>query len=249
MGSFLLRAVAGATFIALCGLPHAAAASVRFDPQTRMFRLDGGQVTYAFGINEAEQLQAMHWGGRLADGDRLGPLKSLPGHASFDLSASVTPQEFPAQGGGIYSEVALKVAYADGNRDTVLHYVSHEIKGETVAVRMKDISLPLQVTLHYSIDPDTGVVGRSASIENLGTTPLRIDQAASASYTLAPQSDYRLHHLTGRWAGEWTLQQRPVTEGASVLESRRGSTGQQNTPWFAIDRDGLSSEESGPVWF
>ncbi|QWF14853.1 alpha-galactosidase [Lysobacter capsici] len=249
MHSFLLRAAGGAAFIALCSLSDPAWASVGFDAQTRVFRLDGGQVTYAFGINDAGQLQAVHWGGRLAAGDPLGPVKALPGHASFDLSASVTPQEFPAQGGGIYSEVALKVAYADGNRDTVLRYVSHRIDGDALVIRMQDIAAPLQVSLRYTIDADTGVVGRSASIENQGSAPVRIDQAASASYTLAPESDYRLHHLTGRWAGEWTLQQRPVTEGATVLESRRGSTGQQNTPWFAIGRDGVSTEESGPVWF
>ncbi|UJB18788.1 MULTISPECIES: alpha-galactosidase [Lysobacter] len=249
MRSFLLRAAAGAALIALWSIADPALASVRYDAQTRVFRLDGGRVTYAFAINDAGQLQAVYFGGQLGDGDRLGPVKALPGHASFDLSASVTPQEFPAQGGGIFSEVALKVAYADGNRDTVLRYVSHKIEGDGVAVVMKDISAPLQVTLRYSIDPGTGVVGRSALIENLGTTPLRIDQAASASYTLAPEDDYRLRHLSGRWAGEWTLQQRPVSEGASVLESRRGSTGQQNAPWFAIDRTSVSTEESGPVWF
>ncbi|QWP76958.1 alpha-galactosidase [Lysobacter sp. K5869] len=226
-----------------------ARAAARFDAATRVFRLDGERVTYAFGINEAGQLQSLHWGGRLADGDPLGPAKSLPSHSSFDLSASITPQEFPAQGGGVFTEVALKVAYADGNRDTVLRYVSHTLERDAVTVRLRDIALPLEVSLRYTIDPGTGVIGRSARIENLGRTPLRIDQAASAAYTLAPQDDYRLHHLSGRWAGEWSLQQRPVSEGASVLESRRGSTGQQNTPWFAIDRGGSSGEDSGPVWF
>ena len=249
MRFYSFSALASAALFAQLWIADPALASARFDAGTRVFRLDGGQVTYAFGINEAGQLQSAYWGGRLGDGDPLGPVKSVGGHSSFDLSASVTPQEFPAQGGGIFSEVALKVAYADGNRDTVLRYVSHKIDGDSIAIVMKDIALPLQVTLHYTVDPGTGVVGRSATIENLGQTPVRIDQAASASYTLAPQDDYRLHHLTGRWAGEWTLQERPVTEGATVLESRRGSTGQQNTPWFAIDRTRVSNEESGPVWF
>lgn len=235
--------------IAQAGAIEAARAAAHYDARTRVFRLDGGQVTYAFGINPQGQLQSAYWGGRLADGDPLGPLAPLPDAASFDLSASVTPQEFPAQGGGVFSETALKVAYADGGRDTVLKYVSHRIQGDTIEVVTRDIAQPLQVTLRYSIDPGTGVLARSASIRNLGQAPVRIDQAGSASYTLAPEGDYRLHYLTGRWASEWTLQQRPVTEGATVLESRRGSTGHQNAPWFAIDRDGSSTEESGPVWF
>lgn len=244
-----LPAWAAAALAAQLWLAADAQAAASFDAATRVFRLDGGRVTYAFGVNEAGQLQTLHWGGRLADADPLGPAKSLPSHSSFDLSASITPQEFPAQGGGIFTEVALKIAYADGNRDTVLRYLSHRIERDALTVRLRDVALPLEVSLRYTIDPDTGVVGRSARIENLGSAPLRIDQAASAAYTLAPQDDYRLHHLSGRWAGEWSLQQRPVSEGATVLESRRGSTGQQNTPWFAIDRAGSGGEDNGPVWF
>src|SRR5262245_52110291 len=108
-------AAGGAALIAQLWIAVPASASARFDAATRVFRLDGGQTTYAFGVNENGQLQSAYWGGRLADGDPLGPVKSVAGHSSFDLSASVTPQEFPAQGGGIFSEVALKVAYADGN--------------------------------------------------------------------------------------------------------------------------------------
>jgi alpha-galactosidase len=39
-----------------------------------------------------------------------------------------------------------------------------------------------------------------------------------------------------------------VLASQTVLESRRGSTGHQNNPWFALARAG-TSEESGPVWF
>ena len=45
------------------------------------------------------------------------------------------------------------------------------------------------------------------------------------------------------------MEDRPVTAGSTVIESRRGSTSHQANPWFAIDRTGVSSEEAGPVWF
>ncbi|AGH49656.1 Alpha-galactosidase [Sphingomonas sp. MM-1] len=224
-------------------------ASARYDSKARVFRLDGGDVTYAFGINPAGYLESIYWGGRLQDGDPLGPIPALRDHSSVDMAASIAPQEFPGQGAGTFAEPTLKLAYPDGVRDVVLKYVSHKIAGDTITIALRDVSRPVDVTLRYEIDPETGIVGRSATIANNGKGWVRIDQAESASYTLPVGSDYRLHYLTGRWAAEWTLQQRPVTEGATVIESRRGSTGHQNNPWFAIDRTAVSTEESGPVWF
>jgi alpha-galactosidase len=54
--------------------------------------------------------------------------------------------------------------------------------------------------------------------------------------------------LSGRWAGEWTLNEEAIHQGQRVLESRRGSTGVQLNPWFAI-RKGDADEEHGEAWF
>ena len=45
--------------------------------------------------------------------------------ASFDPSYTTTPQEYAGWGAGLFVEPALKVTFADGNRDLVLHYQSH----------------------------------------------------------------------------------------------------------------------------
>jgi alpha-galactosidase len=234
--------------LATAAFPALAHAQARFDPATRMFRLDGGQVTYGFGVNTAGALQSLYWGPRLASSDKLEVVtpRDLSG---FDPSSSITPQEYPGWGGPLYTEPALKLAYPDGVRDVVLTFQSGRAEGNSIIVEMSDISRPLHVTLRYNIDPATGIVGRSAIIRNDTRTAVRIDQAFSAAWSLPAQSDYHLHYLTGRWAAEWSLQDRPLTEGATVIESRRGSTGMQANPWFAIDRAGLSTEEEGPVWF
>nr|AFE82291.1 alpha-galactosidase precursor [Sphingomonas sp. JB13] len=237
-------ALAAATMLAAAP----AHASAGYDAKTRMFRLDGGGTTYAFGVTDDGYLQAAYWGGRLGADDPIR-LTKAQGLSGFDLVNSILPQEFPGQGAGLYTEPALKVAWPDGNRDLVLKYVSHKMSRDHVEIVLKDIERPLFVTLDYSIDPDTGVVGRSARIENRSDTDVRIDQAEAGALTLPVAHDYRLHYLTGRWAAEWTLQDRPLTPGATVLESRRGSTGSENNPWFAITRDHDAGEEYGPVWF
>ena len=90
---------------------------------------------------------------------------------------------------------------------------------------------------------------RSARIENHTAAPLTVEQAFAATWNLPANRDYRLRSLTGRWAGEWNLQQGPLHPGKVVLESRRGSTGDEANPWFAIERGTEPDQDTGDVWF
>ena len=217
-----------------------------------VFRLDGGNTTYAFGVNERGELQQIYWGGKIAAGDTLAPAKSSPEWSSFDSPYNNTPQEYAGWGAGLYMEPALKVTFADGNRDLVLHYASSSKPagvpdGQAVDVVLKDISRAITVTLHYDIDPETGIVARSATIESHEPKPVMVEQAAAAAFSLPP-AHYTLSYLSGRWAGEWTLNQETIHQGQRVLESRRGTTGHQLNPWFAISK-GHANEEGGETWF
>ncbi len=222
---------------------------IHYDSQSRVFRLDAANVTYAFGVNERGELQPLFWGGRLGAEDALGPAKVKPEHASFDMTTTTTPQEFAGWGAGLYVEPALKITFPDGNRDLVLHYVSHTVEGNALRVVAKDISRDVVVNLKYEMDPATGILGRSAEIVNHTKDPLVVEQAESGTWTLPHATDYSLYSLTGRWAGEWQLHRDPIHSGARVLESRRGSTGHQNNPWFAIERGTSGDEDTGDVWF
>jgi alpha-galactosidase len=222
---------------------------IQFDSATRVFRLDAAATTYAFGINEQQELQTLYWGARLPDSDHFTDAHSLPGVASFDPPLETTPEEFVAWGGGLFKEPDLKITFPDGNRDLVLKYVSHRIEGNDLFVTMKDISLDVEVELQYEIDAETGILRRAAKIENHTQAPFTIEQAFAASWNLPRGNDYRLRYLTGRWAGEWNVQELPVHPGKTVLESRRGTTGAQNNPWLAIDHQHENNANHGDVWF
>ena len=242
----------------LCAFLFLTSFSVVSIAQTaQVFRLDGGNSTYAFGVNERGELQSLYWGGRLGSHDSIPPAHSLPEMASFDSPSTTTPQEYASWGAGLFTEPALKITFADGNRDLVLHFASATPNGsQAIDVLLKDISREIYVTLHYSIDPDSGILARSANIENREKQPVMIEQAAAAQWTLPP-ARYTLSYLTGRWAGEWTLNQEPILGGSRVIESHRGTTGHQANPWFAISRDSgqnpaapaVAEEENGEVWF
>ena len=206
-------------------------------------------LPYVLGINEKKQVQALYWGRRLGADDLGAPAHSLPGSASFDSPVNTTPQEFVAWGQGLYVEPDLKVTFPDGNRDLVLEYVSHTIQNDTLTILLKDISREVYAEIEYKADGATGILRRTARVENKTGGPITIEQIASGTWNLPRGADYQLRYLTGRWAAEWNLQQQPVRPGKTVLESRRGSTGSQNNPWFAIERGSADNEEIGDVWF
>ena len=222
---------------------------IRYDETARTFRIDAAGVSYVFGVNEKGELQTLYWGKRLRPADAIPSAKADRGTSAFDLSANATPQEFAGWGGGLVVVPNLKISFPDGNRDLVLHYLSHTIRNNTLTVSLKDIDRDVVVDLVYKIDEATGVLARSARIENRTQQPFTIEQAFAATWNLAASRDYQLRYLTGRWAGEWNLQQTALHPGKVVLESRRGSTGDEVNPWFAIERSNQPDQDVGDVWF
>ncbi len=244
----MLKAFSG--FVVLLAASLVASAQpveASFDAASKVFRMDGGRVSYVFGVNAKGELQQLYWGGRLGATDVFPQARTIPEWASFDSSNTTTPQEYAGWGAGLFVEPALKVSFADGNRDLVLHYESHAVTPHGFEVVLKDIRREIYVTLHYKMDPESGILARSATIENHEAQPVTVEQAAAAAWAL-PAGAYTLNYLTGRWAGEWNLTQEEVHPGARVIESRRGSTSHQANPWFALQA-GASDEDHGEVWF
>src|SRR5580692_8889089 len=59
---------------------------IRFDDNTRVFRIDAADTTYVLGVNENQQVQTLYWGKRLSTSDRFEAAKAMPPAAAFDLS-------------------------------------------------------------------------------------------------------------------------------------------------------------------
>ena len=228
---------------------HVRAQSIQYSAEKKVWLLQAGEQSYAFGVNERGELQSIFWGAHISGLDDLHPAKVRPDGASFDMSQTTTPQEYAGWGSELYTEPALKATFEDGNRDVVLHYASHTIEGDQLDIVMKDIKLALVVHLYYRVYPAQGIVARWSKIENHTAKPLVLENAASASFSLPQGDGYVATWLTGRWSAEWQQHSEPLQAGARVLESRRGSTSHQASPWFEVGRAGETTEESGPAWF
>ena len=225
------------------------AAPIRFLPEQKLWILETAHTTYVLGVNERAELQNVYWGKRIARDDDFKATHSRPEHASFDSSETMTNLEYPGWGGMLYTEPCLKVTRADGDRDLVLKYVSHEIRGETLEITTKDIQDDIVAKLTYRVYPATDIIRKQAEIRNQTQQAVMVESAQSGVWYVPPGSGYRLSCLSGRWAGETQLNRELIGPGKKVLESRRGNTSHQLNPWFAIDEGGSADEEHGRVWF
>jgi alpha-galactosidase len=206
---------------------------------------------YALGLNQAGLLAHCYWGVRLPFIEDYPPPPDPQAWASFDDAAHQTPEEYPGYAGMRYGEPCLKMTFADGVRDVVLRFVAAEVADDAtpeLRIHLRDVVYPLRVTLHYRLHEDYDLIERWVVIANNGDTPISVERIWSAQWHLPPGGDYRLSHLTGRWADEMHLRREPLVHGCKVLESRRLHTSHQHNPWFALDR-GDADEDNGAVWF
>jgi alpha-galactosidase len=244
---------------ALFAAPSARSQSIEYRPDAKLWIIQAGDFTYAMGVDERNWLQSLYWGPRIDRAEDIPAAHSLPERAAFDLPSTTTPQEYAAWGAGLYTEPDLKATFANGNRDVVLEYVdqhqTHDANSQTLDITMRDIKLPLVVHLFYRVYTGQSVLERWTTIENQTKEDVVLEDAASATWSLPnlENRNYRAHWLTGRWAGEWQLQSASLDVGSQVIESRRGSTGSQANPWFAIEGPDAApyatDEEHGPVYF
>jgi alpha-galactosidase len=225
------------------------AASIQTGADAKSWLLTAGGMSYAVGINNQGMPQTLYWGQRLQSFAGLLPAHTHGEIASFEPSIGTTPLEYPAWGAGLAYEPALKGSFPNGNRAMSLVFEKAEQPTpDVLELTLHDAVEPIYVHLYYQVYAQ-GVLARWSEIENKSKTTVILDNAASATWNLPPDPRYQLSWLSGRWGGEWQLQRDSIHPGTQILDSRRGSTSHQENPWFSIGEAGVTSEETGPVWF
>ena len=230
------------------GASSLSAQAIQYIESRKVWLLSTGQSSYAMGVGADGALRHLYWGAPLWRAEDLQTPAERRDISSFDPRQMLEAEEFPGWGGPRYYEPALKIARENGDRDLVLRYLSHRIQHNDLDIVLKDLRDPIEVTLHYRVYADHGILRRSATIRNGTAKVLTVESAQSATWNLPPGEGYQLSYLSGRWAAETQLNHEPIHEGSKVLESRKGHTSHNFNPWFAIDA-GNATEENGRVWF
>ncbi|MDR1903824.1 MAG: alpha-galactosidase [Treponema sp.] len=227
--------------------------SIKVGNGDTVFLLNTANTSYAMEKGASGRLQHIYWGKRL---DRLEdlPVGEQMQYYPFDQPSKklLTNQEYVGWGGYLFDEPCLKALFADGCRDLDLRYQSYKQSdnavSETLVITLRELVYNLEVDLYYRIYKGLEVLDRWSVIRNTGTDNIMLENAQSAVFYMPRGKEYRLTHMSGKWAAEYALERINLTQSKVVVESRNGVSGPDSCPWVAVDYRGQADEESGRVW-
>ena len=235
------------------------------------FQLDTPHASYVMTVADEGFLLHTYWGKRIAPQNlsdllRLNdppfvPSKNERERASF---MDCAPFEYPCAGTGDYREAAICIENKDGARACDLRYVSHRIYNgkynprgmphtwgngcESLDILLRDAPTGIEVTLHYTVFEGIDAVIRSVSLENCGEHDVTLRRVLSASVDL-DDDRFEMISLYGSWARERQAERLPLRHGKQRLDSSRGESSHQYSPFFALVRPETTEQQGEAFGF
>lgn len=234
----------------------------------RQFQLDTPHASYVLAVADEGYLCHVYWGKRLAPQDmtdllRLRENPFVPSQNNRERASFMdcAPFEYPCGGTGDYRESAFVIETVSGARACDLRYVSHRIYNgkhaphglphtwgngcETLEITLRDEPTGTEVRLHYTIFDGIDAVIRSASLAGCGEN-LTLLRALSASLDI-DDDRFEMLSLYGSWARERQAERLPLRHGKQRLDSLRGESSHQYSPFFALVRP-ETTEQTGEAY-
>ena len=198
-----------------------------------------------------ERLYLRHFGPKIADeagalalAVKRGPISSLG--TDNPLAYSV----FGESGRGLNRFGGLKVTHDDGTVTLDLIVEKIERDGGALKVRWRDAVHDFRVIQTFRPRADADVVETWVELVNGEKGAVRISRMSSFSLVFPMlANDWRLMSLTGEWASEGEVVDKPIERGRRiVLDSRSGvRDAWLNNPAFMLSIGGPSTETDGRV--
>ena len=186
-----------------------------------------------------------HFGARTDDGSTwpLGGVRPLPPNA---LDGDPALSVLTTHGLGWFAQPALLGSRTNGEDWAQQFELAHVERDENhLQLTLRDVVASLRLTLRYTIDAISDMLTCSAELENLGSTPFRLDWLAAASVPLPPEAG----KVIG-FAGRWTLEFQQSRERLGVAtwrrESRRGRNSHDAFPGVIVGT--TLADDDGAVW-
>ena len=190
----------------------------------------------------------LYWGAKLDQSDpemllRMTTRQHAPGSADAETRSSLLnetgsgmagPPGFSAHRNGMAWASYFCVS-------EVRHPASH--RAEIVC---EDETTKVWATHVIELEPDSGLMTFQTQIQNQGESDLSIDWCAAASLPLDPRVT-RLFGFTGRWSGEFHLEEVTPFVGSYVRENKNGRTSHDNFPGLVVGAP-QTNEQFGPCF-
>ena len=246
-------------------------ASILFKEECRQFHLTNDEISYIFRVSEDGKLLQLYYGAAVPERDysylvelQHRPMTTYRKEGDLRYSLEHVRQEFPEYGTTDFRHPAICLRQENGSRITDFVYVSHRMidgkpaleglpatyteaqtEAKTLILTLRDALTEVEVQLFYTIFADWPVIARSSKVINQGGETCYLESLASLSLDL-PDADYDWLQLSGAWARERHIKERPLQQGIQSIESTRGISSPHHNPFVALKRP-ETTEFSGPV--
>lgn len=227
--------------------------NIHYDADTRCFHLQTPEMSYAFRVTPDGRLVHLYWGGALNDSASLRA-PAAEQRKDYDPAGGVNQSdlfdyEIPTMEPGDFSDPLLLAVQPDGVRSLRLAYQAHEIRADELIVTLRDRVYPFEVEAHYKGWGELPLLSRWLVLRNAGDAPTRLSRLHSAAWHV-PAGPYRLTHLSGNWGCEYTRNEVMLTQARTVLQNNRITcAAAQQTPFYALDPGGHTTETMGELYF
>jgi alpha-galactosidase len=240
--------------------------TIAWNDTTREWHLANGRTSWVLRILENGWIGQLHAGAPLA----VGPSYRHLGPAAFEGYDNRVNEPVgltvPVPGVGDFRVPALVVENPDGSTVLDLRYREHRIltgkpplpgllpstyvedpaEADTLEIDVVDAPTGVVVTMSFSLFRDWPVVARSMRIANDGAARIVVRCAMSATLDL-PDAGWTLQTLSGTWARERDVVERPLVSGRQGVGSLRGGSGAEHNPFLGLRR-AATTEDAGEAW-
>ncbi|MDO4308779.1 MAG: alpha-galactosidase [Eubacteriales bacterium] len=246
--------------------------NIRFHETTKTFHLFNDRLSYIICVLENGHLGQLYCGKRIHDKEDFTylvekaprPMTSYVYEGDRTFSLEHIRQEYPVYGSTDYRHPAVEILQENGSRISDFRYVSHTIsegkpllpglpatyteaddEAATLCIALKDPVTQIRLELLYTIFAGEGALARSARLVNEGSLPVHLLTAMSFSLDL-PDKDYVWMQLSGAWARERHIKNRPLEQGILAIDSMRGNSSHEHNPFMVLKRPS-ATETQGEV--
>ncbi len=247
---------------------------ITYDKEKRMFHLRSVNTSYVFRILNDYTIEHLYYGRRLSNTvgleyssykTEIKSFSSLNYESDGMMSTEMVSQEYAFFGSCDMRRPSFHAQYADGSRITKAKFVGYKIskskpklnglpatytenddEADTLEITVRDELFGLELTYRYSVFDKYDAITRSVSAKNCGSADINISSMQSLCLDF-PDDKFDFVHLCGIWASERHVEKNPLVHGSVQIESRRGSSSHNHSPFFALARKD-AGEEHGEVY-
>ena len=243
---------------------------ISFEEEQQVFHLSNDKISYVIQVEKQRYLKHCYYGKRIKKWrggikdyyyDRGFCANPVQEDRTFSLDTQL--REFPDSGQGDFRSPAYVLEDQNGDRNARFFYNGYRIldgkiapdglphvyteadtEAMTLEITLRDKVRNQRILLYYTIYEDA-VITRFAKWINAGTEPIEICRFLSMSMDL-PTQEYDVLTLAGAHTEEKNVYRRPLCADSITIESSRGTSSPQATPFIGLLSPD-TTEEQGEV--